>query len=48
MVQYSIDQEPEIRQNPRFTDRSGSGNLDRRVNYPDVLHDGEESSRRSK
>jgi hypothetical protein len=39
-VQDSIDQEPRRRQNPRFTDRSGSGNPDRRVNHPDVLRDG--------
>jgi hypothetical protein len=45
-VQHSTDQEPEIRQNPRFTDRSGLDNPDRRVNHPDVLHGGEESSRR--
>jgi hypothetical protein len=44
MVQPSIDQEPRIRQNPRFTDRSGSGNPDHRVNHHDVLRDGEESS----
>jgi hypothetical protein len=36
-VQHSTDQEPGIRQNPGFTDRSGLGNLDHRVNYPDVL-----------
>jgi hypothetical protein len=30
----------------QFTDWSGSGNSDRRVNHPDVLCDGEESSRR--
>jgi hypothetical protein len=45
-VQHSTDWEPGIRQKPRFTDRSGSGNPDRRVNCPDVLRDGEESSRR--
>jgi hypothetical protein len=43
-VQLSTDQEPRIRQNPWFTDRSGSGNPDHCVNHPDVLHDGEESS----
>jgi hypothetical protein len=43
-VQLSMDREPGIRQNPWFTDRSGSGNPDRRVNRPDVQHDGEESS----
>jgi hypothetical protein len=43
MVQHSIDREPGIRQNPRFTDRSGSGNPDRRVDHLDVLRDGEES-----
>jgi hypothetical protein len=30
----------------QFTDRSGSGNSNHRVNHPDVLCDGEESSRR--
>jgi hypothetical protein len=29
-----------------FSDGSGSGNPDRRVNHPDVLRDGEELSRR--
>jgi hypothetical protein len=43
MAQQSTDREPRIRQNPQFTDRSGSGNPDRRVNRPDVLRDGEES-----
>jgi hypothetical protein len=47
-VQHSTDREPEIRQNPRFTDRSSSGNPDHRVNHPDVLCDGEESSQRPK
>jgi hypothetical protein len=47
-VQHSIDREPGIRQNPRFANWSGSGNLDRHVNRPDVLRDGEESSRRLK
>jgi hypothetical protein len=32
-------------QNSQFTDRSGLGNPDHRVNRPNVLHDGEESSR---
>jgi hypothetical protein len=45
-VQHSTDLEPGIRQNPWFADRSGSGNPDRRVNRPDVLRNGEESSRR--
>jgi hypothetical protein len=36
MVQHSIDRELGIRQNPRFTDRSSSGNPDRHVNHPDV------------
>jgi hypothetical protein len=45
-VQLSTDQEPKIRQNSRFVDRSGSGNPNHRVNHPNVLHDGEESSRR--
>jgi hypothetical protein len=44
MAQHSTDQEPRIRQNPRFTDRSGLGNPDPRVNHPDVLRGGEESS----
>jgi hypothetical protein len=39
MVHHSTDREPEIRQNPGFADRSGSGNPNRRVNHPDVLHD---------
>jgi hypothetical protein len=43
MVQHSTDREPGIRQNPRFTDRSGSGNPDHCVNHFDVLRDGEES-----
>jgi hypothetical protein len=45
MVQHSTDCEPSIRQDPRFADRSGSGNPDHRVDRPDVLHDVEESSR---
>jgi hypothetical protein len=45
MMQHSMDQEPGIRQNPWVTNRLGSGNLDRRVNRPDVLCDGEESPR---
>jgi hypothetical protein len=44
-VQYSIDWEPRIGQNPQFADRSSLGNPDRRVNRPDVLRGGEESSR---
>jgi hypothetical protein len=47
MVQQSTDQEPGIRQNPQFADRSGSGNPDRRVNRPVVLRDEGGSSRRS-
>jgi hypothetical protein len=47
-MQHTIDQEPEIWQNPRFPDRSGSGNPNRRVNHPDVLRDREESSQRPK
>jgi hypothetical protein len=47
-VHHSTDREPEIRQNLQFTDRSGSGNLDCRVNYPDMLRGGEESSQRPK
>jgi hypothetical protein len=45
-VQHSTDREPGIGQNPRFPDWSGSGNLDHRVNRPDVLCDGEELSQR--
>jgi hypothetical protein len=45
---HSTDREPEISQNLQFTDRSGSGNLDHRVNCPDMLRGGEESSRRPK
>jgi hypothetical protein len=45
-VQHSTDREPRVGLNPRFADRSGSGNPDCRVNHPDVLRDGEESSRR--
>jgi hypothetical protein len=41
---HSTNREPRIRQNPQFTDRSGLGNPNRRVNRPDVLRDGEESS----
>jgi hypothetical protein len=46
MAQHSIGQEPGIRKNPRFTNRSGLGNPDHRVNCSGVLCDGEESSRR--
>jgi hypothetical protein len=46
MAQHSIDWEPGMRQNPRFTDRSGLGNPDHRVNRPDLMRDREESSRR--
>jgi hypothetical protein len=42
-TQYSTDQEPGISQNPQFTDRLSSGNLDRHLNHPDVLRNGEES-----
>jgi hypothetical protein len=45
MAQHSTDQEPRIRQNPWFADRSSLGNLDHCVNHLDVLCDGEESSR---
>jgi hypothetical protein len=45
-VQHSTDLEPGIRQNPWFTDQTGSGNPDHHVNHPDVLGDREESSRR--
>jgi hypothetical protein len=48
MVHHSTDQESRLRQNSWFTDQSGSGNPDHRVNRPDVLRDGEESSRRPK
>jgi hypothetical protein len=44
-VQHSTDREPGISQNPRFTDRSGSGNPDHRVNHPDVLRKEEEPLR---
>jgi hypothetical protein len=47
-VHDSTDEESGIRQNPQFTDRSGMSNPDRRVNHPDVLRNGEESSRRPK
>jgi hypothetical protein len=46
MAQDTTNWEPGIRQNPRFTDQSGSGNPNCCVNHPDVLDDGEESSRR--
>jgi hypothetical protein len=46
MAQHSIDREPGMRQNPRFTNRSGLGNPDHRVNRPDLMRDREESSRR--
>jgi hypothetical protein len=45
-MQHSIDREPGIRQNLQLTDPLGSGNPYHRVNRPDVLRDGEESSRR--
>jgi hypothetical protein len=38
-MQHSTDWEPGIKWNPRFADRSGSGNPDHRVNHPDVLRD---------
>jgi hypothetical protein len=44
MAYNSIDREPGIRQNPQFTDRSGSGNPDHRVNRPNMMHEGKESS----
>jgi hypothetical protein len=44
-VQHSTNWELGIRQNPRFTNWSGSSNPGHRVNRPDVLCDGEESSR---
>jgi hypothetical protein len=40
-----MDRKPGIMQNPWFTDRSGLGNLDCRVNHPDVLRKEEEPSR---
>jgi co-chaperonin GroES (HSP10) len=45
-VQHFTDREPGIGKNPRFADRSGSGNPDRHVNRPDVLCDKEELSQR--
>jgi hypothetical protein len=45
-VQHSTDREPGIRQNPRFMNRSGSGNPDHRVNCPDALRDEGGGSRR--
>jgi hypothetical protein len=45
-VRHFTDWELGIRQNPWFTDRSGSGNQDRRVNHSDVLRDTKESSQR--
>jgi hypothetical protein len=45
-VQRSTHQEPEIRQNPQFADRSGSSNPYHCVNHPNVLHDEGGSSRR--
>jgi hypothetical protein len=45
-VQHSTDWESGKRQNPRFDNRSGSGNPDRRVNRPDVLRNEGGSSRR--
>jgi hypothetical protein len=44
MAQNSIYWESGIRQNPQFTDRSGSGNPGHRINCLDVLCDGEEPS----
>jgi hypothetical protein len=44
-VQHSMDREPGISQNPQFTDRSGSGYRDHRVNRPDVLRKEEEPLR---
>jgi hypothetical protein len=46
MVQHSTDQKPGIRQNPWFADRSGSGNMDHRVNRLDVMRNEGGSSRR--
>jgi hypothetical protein len=45
-VQHSIDQEPGVRKNPRFADRSDSGNPNHRVIHPDVLCDDGGSSQR--
>jgi hypothetical protein len=42
MVQCCTDREPRIKTNPWFTDQTGSGNPDRRVNRPNVLRDEEE------
>jgi hypothetical protein len=44
LAHHSTDREPGIRENPQFTDRSGSGNPYRRVNRPDVRHKEEEPS----
>jgi hypothetical protein len=44
-VQHSTGWEPGIGKNPRFAEQSGSGNPIHCVNCPDVLRDGEESSR---
>jgi hypothetical protein len=44
LVQHSMHQEPGIRQNPRFTDRSASSNPDHHVNRPDMLRKEEEPS----
>jgi hypothetical protein len=46
MALYSTYQEPRIRQNTWFTERSGSGSPDHRVSHLDVLRDGEELSQR--
>jgi hypothetical protein len=43
-VQHSTNRKPRIRQNPRFSDQPGLGNLVYRVNHPDVLRDREEPS----
>jgi hypothetical protein len=45
-VQHSTDRKPKIQQNPQFADQSGSGNLHRRVNRPNVVRNEGGSSRR--
>jgi hypothetical protein len=44
LAQHSMDREPRIRRNSRFTNRSGSGNPDHCVKRPDVLRKEEEPS----
>jgi hypothetical protein len=42
----TTDREPGVRPASQFSAQSGSSNLDCQSNHPDVLHDGEGSSRR--